>query len=185
MTADVAALAARVAVLEDREAVRETWLDYCTQVDVADLAALADVFTEDAVLELEGLAASLDRAYTGRRSIIDDFYAHTLSPSGAPGSTTAMTGHLAPNMRVEVDGDEAVTLGYFLEIVDDSLVLIGSYQHRMRREPDRWRIAFKRIVVRYRARLEVTSVRGRPLTDVVARDVGGLPGIGHPERAAR
>jgi hypothetical protein len=185
VTDELAALAARVAALEDREAVRDTWLDYCTQVDVADLERLGDVFTADAVLEVEGLTASLDGTYAGRRAIVDEFYAGTLSPAGAPGSTTAMTGHLAPNMRVEVDGDDAVTLGYFFEIVDDTLVLIGSYQHRMRREPDRWRIAFKRIVVRYRARLEAGSVRGLPLTEVVARAVGGLPGIGHPERPPR
>ena len=83
-------------------------------------------------------------------------------------------------MRIEVDGDEASTLGYFFEIVDDNLVLIGTYQHRLRHEPDRWRFTFKRIVVRYRARLETTAVKGSPLTDVVTRPVGGQPGIPHP-----
>jgi ketosteroid isomerase-like protein len=180
VTVDVDALVARLQALEDREAVRETWLDYCTQIDLADMDRLGDVFTEDAVLEVEGLGRALDGTFRGRRSIIDDFYAATASPAGPPGSTTAMTGHLAPNMRVDVDGDEAVTLGYFLEIVDDDLVLVGTYQHRMRRQPDRWRIAFKRIVVRYRARLQATSVRGRPLTDIRAADVGGAPGIGRP-----
>jgi SnoaL-like domain len=177
---DLEAVEARLRALEDREAIRDTWLDYCTQIDVADMDGLGDVFTEDAVLELEGLARSVDGEYRGRRSIIDDFYALTASPAGAPGSTTAMTGHLSTNMRIEVDGDTATTLAYFFEIVDDSLVLIGTYQHRLRREADRWRFAFLRIVVRYRARLEAGSVAGRPLTDVVARDVGGVPGIGHP-----
>jgi hypothetical protein len=170
----------RLQVLEDREAIRDTWLDYCTQIDVADMVGLGDVFTEDAVLELEGLARSVDGEYHGRRAIIDDFYAKTASPSGAPGSTTAMTGHLSTNMRIELDGDTATTLAYFFEIVDDNLALLGTYQHRFRRDPDRWRFSFLRIVVRYRARFEATGVAGRTLTDVVAQPVGGVPGIGHP-----
>jgi hypothetical protein len=180
-----ASIEQRLQALEDREAIRETWLDYCTQIDIADMDGLGDVFTEDAVLELEGLARSLDGEYRGRRSIIDDFYAHTASPEGAPGSTSAMTGHLSTNMRIDVDGDTATTLAYFFEIVDDSLALLGTYQHRLRRDPDRWRFSFLRIVVRYRARLEATRVAGRPLTDVVAKEVGGVPGIGHPRVAGR
>jgi hypothetical protein len=175
-----ASIEQRLQVLEDREAIRDTLLDYCTQIDLGDMAGVADVFTDDAVLELEGLARSMDGEYRGRRAIIDDFYAHSASPDGgAPGSTLPMTGHLATNMRIDVDGDTATTLAYFFEIVD-SLVLIGTYQHRLRRDPDRWRFSFKRIVVRYRARLELNGAVGRPLTDVVARDVGGVPGIAHP-----
>lgn len=167
-----AGLEARLARLEDLEAIRATWLDYCHQIDLGDLDRLGDVFTEDAELELIGLAAPLDGTYRGRRAIIDDFYARAAGPPGGPpGSAKAMTGHLLTNMQIELDGDEATTLGYFFEIVDDDLVLIGTYQHRLRREPDRWRFTFKRITVRYRARLEARDVAGRPLTDVVARPV--------------
>jgi hypothetical protein len=48
-------------------------------------------------------------------------------------------------------------------------VLIGTYQHRFRREEDRWRFAFLRISVRYRARLEATDFGGQPLTAVLAK----------------
>jgi hypothetical protein len=179
----LAALEARLAKLEDVEAVRTTWLDYCTQIDLADYARLGDVFAEDAELEIAGLTAAVDGTYHGRRSIIDDFYRRTAGPAdGPPGSGKAMTGHLCTNMRIEVDSDEATTLGYFFEIVDDDLALIGTYQHRLRREPDRWRFTFKRIVVRYRARLEANRVKGSPLSDVVARPVGGHPGIADPGR---
>ena len=160
-----ASIEQRLQVLEDREAIRDTWLDYCTQIDLADMAGLGDVFTEDAVLELEGLARSMDGEYRGRRRD----HRRLLRPFGQPGrrrpgSTTAMTGHLSTNMRIDLDGDTATTLAYFFEIVDDSLVLIGTYQHRLRRDPDRWRFSFMRIVVRYRARLEVNGV-GRPSAD--------------------
>jgi len=179
--ATLAALEARLARLEDVEAVRETWLDYCTQIDLGDFERLGDVFAEDAELELEGLAPQVYGTYTGRRSIIDDFYARTAGPAdGPPGSAKAMTGHLCTNMRIDVDGDAARTLGYFMEIVDDNLILIGTYQHRLRREPDRWRFTSKRIVVRYRGRLEATGVKGSPLTDILARTLGGQPVIAHP-----
>jgi len=77
-------------------------------------------------------------------------------------------------LEIELHGDEATTLAYFFEIVDDSLVLIGTYQHRMRRQADRWRFAFLRISVRYRARIEVSGdVAGQGLDAILARPVGG------------
>ena len=42
-------------------------------------------------------------------------------------------------MQIELQGDEATTLAYFFEIVANDRVLIGTYQHRFRREADRWR----------------------------------------------
>ena len=168
MAADVAALTARLARLEDLEAVRSTWLDYCHRLDLGDFAALGDVFTEDATLEMDGLGPGLDGTYHGRRSIIDDFYTRTGQPSG---TSHFMTGHLSTNMQIELDGDTATTLAYFFEIVDDTLVLIGTYQHRLRRDPDRWRFAFLRISIRYRARIEAGEVRGQTLAGIVAKPV--------------
>jgi hypothetical protein len=81
-----------------------------------------------------------------------------------------MTGHIATNMQIELDGDTATTLAYFFEIVDN-LLLIGTYQHRLRRDPDRWRFAFLRISVRYRSKLEASGLHGQRLTDVVAKPV--------------
>jgi hypothetical protein len=171
MSADLTALTARLQRLEDLEAVRAAWLDYCNRLDVGDLTALGDVFTEDAELEMDGLAASLDGAYHGRRSIIDDFYGRTRLPASGGPTPRFMTGHLSTNMQIELDGDEATTLAYFFEIVDDNLVLIGTYQHRMRRDPDRWRFAFLRISVRYRARIAATEVGGQVLARILAKPV--------------
>lgn len=160
----------RVGRLEDLEAVRATWLDYCNRLDAFDYERLADVFTEDATVEVNGLGRSLDGPYLGREQIIG-FYRSTDAPSpDVP--LGAMTGHLSTNMQIDLQGDEATTLAYFFEIVDNNLVLIGTYQHRMRRMADRWRFAFLRITVRYRARIEAASVRGIPLGDVLAKPVG-------------
>jgi hypothetical protein len=169
--ADLDALSARLQRLEDLEAIRSTWLDYCNRLDVGDIGGLGDVFTDDADLEIDGLAPSLDGTHHGRRSIIDDFYDLTALPASASVARRFMTGHLSTNMQIELAGDDATTLAYFFEIVDDNLVLIGTYQHRLRRDPDRWRFAFLRISVRYRARIDASHVGGQPLAPIVAKKV--------------
>ena len=132
------------------------------------------MFTEDAVLEMDGLdhlIEGLDGRYCGRQTIINDFYRQTGSvlPHGA--KPLFVTGHLSTNMQIELQGDEATTLAYFFEIVANDRVLIGTYQHRLRREADRWRFHFLRIAIRYRARLEATDVGGQSLNDILARPV--------------
>lgn len=171
MSTDLAELTARLQRLEDLEDIRSTWLDYCMRLDSGDLERLGDVFTEDAALEMEGLAAGLDGTYAGRRAIIEDFYRRTESGAAEGAAPRFMTGHLSTNMQIELDGDEATTLAYFFEIVANNLVLVGTYQHRLRREPDRWRFAFLRIVVRYRARLAATDVDGQSLQAILAKPV--------------
>jgi hypothetical protein len=171
MATDLEELSARLGWLEDREAVRDTWLDYCNRLDAADLDALGDVFSDDATLEMDGLSPELDGTYEGRRSIIDDFYAKSGAVAAREGGRRLMTGHLSTNMQIALDGDQATTLAYFFEIVDDNLVLIGTYQHRMRREAERWRFAFLRIAVRYRARIEASELSGQTLRSILARPV--------------
>ena len=174
MNETIERLAKRVQRLEDLEAIRHTWRDYCTRLDSNDWWALGDVFTEDAVLEVDGLdhlAPESDGEYRGRKAIIEDFYGKTGSGGRGGSKPLYATGHISTNMQIELDGDEATTLAYFFEIVVNKRVLIGTYQHRFRREPDRWRFAFLRISVRYRAKLEVTDVGGQTLKEILARPV--------------
>jgi len=96
--AALAALTARVQRLEGLEAVRATWLDYCHRLDAHDYDRLADVFTEDATVEMDGLGPGLDGTYRGRETIVDGFYRRTAVPRpGAPG-LRHMTGHLSTNI---------------------------------------------------------------------------------------
>lgn len=120
---------------------------------------------------LDHLIEGLDGRYCGRQTIINDFYRQTGSvlPHGA--KPLFVTGHLSTNMQIELQGDEATTLAYFFEIVANDRVLIGTYQHRFRREADRWRFRFLRIAIRYRARLEATDVGGQSLNDILSRPV--------------
>lgn len=171
VTTDLGALAARIDRLEDLEGIRDTWMRYCNRLDAFDYDGLGGVFTEDAELEVAGLSSTLDGSHRGRAAIIDDFYRRTDAPAADGAAMGLMTGHLSTNMQISLAGDEATTLAYFFEIVDDDLVLIGTYQHRMRREAQGWRIAFLRISVRYRGRLEVSGLRGQSLREILAKPV--------------
>ncbi|MBM4257940.1 MAG: nuclear transport factor 2 family protein [Deltaproteobacteria bacterium] len=165
---------ARLARLEDLEAIRQTWLDYCHRLDSANWTALRDVFTEDAVLEMHGLdhlVKGMDGQYRGRQAIINDFYRRTGAVVSHDAKPMFVTGHIITNMQIALDGDEATTLAYFFEIVANDRVLIGTYQHRVRRDADRWRFRFLRIAIRYRAKLEATDVGGQSLNDILARPV--------------
>jgi hypothetical protein len=162
----------RLRYLEDLESIRCTWLDYCTQLELGDLNALGEVFTEDGVLETIGLEVIQPKAngiYRGRRAIISDFYSRM--GDGTPRTEFFNTGHLSTNMQIELKGDEAITIAYWFEIILNNLLLIGTYPHRLRRESDRWQIAFMRICVRYRARLEATDFSGQSLREVVSKPV--------------
>jgi hypothetical protein len=174
MDPDMQSLIARVQRLEDLEAIRHTWRDYCMRLDSGDWAGLGDVFTEDAVLEMDGLDAlggKADGRYQGRQAIIGDFYRQAATGPATGGGGLFATGHLSTNMQIDLQGDEATTLAYFFEIVANTRVLIGTYQHRFRREPDRWRFAFLRISIRYRARIEGSDFGGQPLRAVLAKPV--------------
>ena len=114
MPDDLAELRTRVQRLEDLEAIRATWLDYCHRLDLFDLGGLGDVFTDDADLEIDGLAATLDGMYHGRRSIIDDFYRGTITFSSSDSNDDCETLRAAnPDNRPLNECDLRVVLGRF------------------------------------------------------------------------
>jgi hypothetical protein len=169
---DLKDVVTRLERLEDMEAVRHTWLDYCNRLDTTDWAGLADVFTEDGVLEIAGLDSFMpgaDQVYRGRTSIIDDLYKPAVEGGIDEAAQLFATGHISTNMQIDLDGDEAKTLAYFFEIVANDMILVGTYQHRMRRDDDRWRFAFLRITVRYYATIAAKDVGGLSLESIVAK----------------
>jgi hypothetical protein len=164
-------LVERVQRLEDLEAIQSAWRDYLFALDSADYEALADVFTEDGVVEMVGLDSyqpGQDRSYHGREEIINDFYVPVIDVVARPDLGQYYTGHHGTNMEIDLQGDEATTLAYFFEILGNTQMLIGTYQHRFRREADRWRIAYLRIAIRYRAVIQASDFGGLSLADVRA-----------------
>ena len=142
------------------------------------------MFTADGAVEMIGLDAGRpgggtpgtirDGIYRGRRSIIDDFY-NVGARSGQPVIRRPATGHLGSNLRVDVEGEEALTSAYFWEIggrESESTLLVGTYQHRMRREPDRWRIQYLRITITFRGRLPWAAAFGaHTIAEILATPV--------------
>jgi hypothetical protein len=161
----------RVRRLEDLEAIQSAWRDYLFALDSADYDSLANVFTEDGAVEMNGLDSyqpGQDKTYYGRESIIDEFYKPVIDTVARPDLGQYYTGHHGTNMEIDLEGDEATTLAYFFEILGNTQMLIGTYQHRFRREPDRWRIAYLRISIRYRATIEASDFGGLSLAEVRA-----------------
>ena len=172
LDSDLEKILVRLQYLEDLEAVRHTWRDYCIRLDSEDWTGLGDVFCADGVLEMVGLDALLpgiDGVYRRRKTIIDEFYKPAIEGAANPAAKLFATGHISTNMQIDLDGDDATTLAYFFEIVANNTVLIGTYQHRMRRESDRWRFAFLRISVRYHAQLAADKVGGQSLQEILAK----------------
>ncbi len=172
MTTTLEALAARLQKLEDLEAIRHTWRDYCKCLDSEDWRGLADIFRADGVLEMVGLntlVSDIDGLYAGREDIIQRFYQPAVASAANIGQGLFATGHISTNMQIDLAGDEASTLAYFFEIVANNTVLIGTYQHRLQRDADRWRFKHLRISVRYHAELSTAQVGGQSLQDILAR----------------
>lgn len=173
---------ARLLRLEDHEAIRRVWHDYIFSMDTDDWDKMKDLFTSDGVLEMVGLdpvnalvgiepgGPGSDGIYTGRESIVNDFFSASHAEFANPDKATFNTGHMSTTLRIDIDGDEATTLAYFFEIVgQDSVILVGSYEQRLRREPHGWQIAHLRITVTYHARVEISGIGVTPLSAVLAR----------------
>ena len=172
MTNTLETLTVRLQKLEDLEAIRHTWRDYCKCLDSEDWRGLADIFLEDGVLEMVGLntlVPDIDGLYRGRDDIIRRFYQPAVASAANTGQGLFATGHISTNMQIDVAGDTAGTLAYFFEIVANNTLLIGTYQHHLQRDADRWRFKYLRISVRYHAEVSVAQVGGQSLQDILAR----------------
>lgn len=165
MDGDRSDLLVRLQRLEDLDAIRRVWHDYMIHLDSRAWTELADVFTDDAVVEMIGLdflRSGADGTYSGGgEAIVRDFY-NAVTGRRTPTPVLA-TGHNGSNLSIDLDGDQATTTAYFWEIVAESVLLVGTYQHRFRRDPDHWRMAHLRIKVTYAARLVANEVWANPL----------------------
>ncbi len=74
-------------------------------------------------------------------------------------------------MKIELDGDEATTFAYYF--VPGVNCSFGTYQHRMRRTADGWRMAYLRVVIRYHLNLQ----GGASGVMKTVRDVLALPPV--------
>jgi len=130
----VAALTARVQLLEDREAIWRLFMDYRRHLDRRDFAAYAQLFTEDG----EWLG---NLGHARGPAEIEQLLIRTLDAWS--GEKTAHL-HLVDNAVVDVVGDRATAESTWVYITRDFsdnpvLSLIGHYRDVLVRTENGWR----------------------------------------------
>jgi uncharacterized protein (TIGR02246 family) len=125
LAGQIAALAARLAAVEDREAIRQLIASYGPLADSGNAAALARLWTEDGEYEVVGFTTA--RGHTEIAALIEGPVHRQLMADGCA--------HLLGPVAVEVSGDTALARGH-------SVVLRaapgGFEAHRV--SANRWRL---------------------------------------------
>ena len=131
---ELARLAARIRVLEDKEAIRDLDARYCRYLDEGQWLRLGGCFTEDGVFDglsrIEG------------RTAIEDFFA------GLAGSGLTALWHHVSNHEISVDGDRAIVRSLLWQpcvIAGVAHVSAGRYRDQLVRTEDGWRIREKEV----------------------------------------
>jgi ketosteroid isomerase-like protein len=131
----LASLEARVRVLEDELAIARTIVAYGFAVDSGDGSATGEMFTDDAVFDVDG-----DFVMRGRAAIeamvLDDQGHQRLLPDCA---------HTIGPAVIRVDGDRATAVGYSRIYVrrngEVDLFRLGCNRWQLVRSTDGWQIA--------------------------------------------
>ena len=147
---------ARLAIVEDREAIWRLFMTYKSHLDQRDFAAYASLFTDDA--EWIG---NLGKVVGPQQ--IEDLLRRTLEVWG---SDTERTHHLVLNPTIDIDGDTATATsnwGYVTRGLDDAPVLsmLGRYLDQLRRTPDGWRFS-RRVAYSDVPYIDISDVKAQP-----------------------
>jgi ketosteroid isomerase-like protein len=115
--------------LADLEEIRQLYARYCQAGDSGDCDTLAECFTEDAVLDSNGVLSS------GRDEI-----RRSCESYGHVSASTPMR-HVTVNILISVDGDEAQASSYFLLLAageQPGVLRTGTYNDRLRHVGGHW-----------------------------------------------
>jgi uncharacterized protein (TIGR02246 family) len=132
---DLAALAKRVQVLEDREEIRALILAYGQAHDHRDYRTYASLFAANGEwVGGLGTAKGPDAIF----ALLDKSIGHNPLPEGSG------TFHVMTNEQIEIDGDRAsaTTKWIYITAADDNspkLTYLGHYDDEFVRENGRWR----------------------------------------------
>jgi uncharacterized protein (TIGR02246 family) len=132
---DLAALASRVQVLEDREEIRALILAYGQAHDHRDYRTFASLFAANGEwIGGMGSAKGPDAIF----ALMDKSIGHNPLPEGSG------TFHVMTNDQIKIDGDRAssVTKWLYITAADDNspkLTYLGHYNDEFIRENGRWR----------------------------------------------
>jgi len=133
--AAVEAMASRLQVLEDREAIRALLLAYGRAHDNRDYRTFADLFADNGEW-VGGLGSA--QGPEAIFELMDATIGHNPLPKGSG------TVHLMTNEQIEIDGDSASALTNWTYITpnekgDPGLVFVGEYHDRFVRERGVWK----------------------------------------------
>jgi len=132
---DLESLAARIQVLEDREAIRALILAYGEAHDRRDYRAFAELFATNGEW-VGGLGSA--RGPQAIFELMDRTIGHDPRPEGSG------TYHVMANDQIEIDGDRARATTKWLYVApgDDGaprLVFLGRYEDQFIRENGEWK----------------------------------------------
>jgi 3-phenylpropionate/cinnamic acid dioxygenase small subunit len=128
---------------EDERQIRNVVTRLAHLADYGDLDEYTALFTDDAVWDLA------DTSVKGTDAIREDRVRRRQQGAQGPGTHTR---HVNTSLWVDVDGsDEATAHSYFLFVqaadTSPTLALTGRYHDTLRRTPDGWKLAHRRIVL--------------------------------------
>lgn len=120
--------------MTDEETIRSTIAEYAHLVDDGRFDEWSELYVEDGELDIAG------HVLHGRAAVLE-----FIRGSSAERTTT----HIFSVPAVHVDGDDAAAVADFLLVGNDGQrVSVGRVYDQWVREPDRWRIRARRIVLK-------------------------------------
>ncbi len=136
--------------LQAREAIRHTMASYTMAGDRLLADAMRAVFTEDGVLESDGVPAEDAFRYAGREEI-RDWIARWRGSGAAPDGASFVRHHLSTSL-VEFTGvDSAKTRTYWTAYTDIGPDHCGYYLDAFRKVGEEWLIAHRRVRLDWRS----------------------------------
>lgn len=138
---DLATLAARLAEVEDRLAIRELVARYCFAIDDRDLSVLAQLFTDDAFFG----SADGSMGVTGRDAVLRQFEARY--------AVMGISNHVSHDQVIEFEAPDRARgrVSLHAEVWRNGQAMITAlrYTDVYRKSDGRWRFAERRLSMMY------------------------------------
>lgn len=170
----LAALEARIATLEDEQAIARVLADYSLALDWLDDATLDRVFWDDAEID-----------YGFFKGSGADFKPILMEVERSMGRRW----HFTSQLRTAIEGNSARVTGYNLSLATDGVAstedsrltgFFGFYNDRMEKRDGRWAIAGRKHILVAGTDLPDTAITG----DLSALNTIGATGTDHPDFAS-
>jgi len=137
-----------------RESIRQTMATYTMAGDRLQVDKFISVFTEDAIMESEGVPEQDAFRYEGRAAIADwmsRWRERTGETAGGVHQASFVRHHLATSLVEFVDDTTAKARTYWTAYTDIGLDHCGYYLDVFRKTGERWLIAHRRIRLDWRS----------------------------------